>query len=261
MSISGLSALSGSAGAGYGIYGVRASARPPEANQDGNSRSNPTTAAATATPATPAHQNTSATTKDDRPKNLRGNQDPDAANLSEADQIKIKRLQQRDQEVRQHEMAHLAASGGLAMSGATYTFQRGPDGVSYAVGGEVRIDVSPGRNPEETQARARTIVAAALAPAEPSPQDRTVAAQARQMGQQAMQEVLRQQREEATQASSGSEPGPSAHAPRSKPEPGGSSDIPGLAHAPTHRGIQQYQQISGVSETSAATRGALHITA
>lgn len=258
MSISGLSALSGSAGAGYGIYGVRASARPLDASQGGNFRSNPTTAAATTTP---SHPNTSATTKDDRPKNLRGNQDPDAANLSEADQIKIKRLQQRDQEVRQHEMAHLAASGGLAMSGATYTFQRGPDGMSYAVGGEVRIDVSPGRNPEETQARARTIVAAALAPAEPSPQDRTVAAQARQMGQQAMQEVLRQQREEATQASSGSEPGPSAHAPRSKPEPGGNSDIPGLAHAPTHRGIQQYQQISGVSETRAATRGALHITA
>lgn len=101
--------------------------------------------------------------------------------LSEADAAQLAKLQARDRAVRQHEMAHLAASGGLATSGASFTYQKGPDGVSYAVGGEVSIDTSPGRTPEDTIARARQIQAAALAPADPSGQDRAVAAQAAQM--------------------------------------------------------------------------------
>ena len=113
--------------------------------------------------------------------------------LSKAELEQVRQLQQRDREVRQHEMAHLAASGGLATSGATYSFQRGPDGIAYAVGGEVRINLSAGRTPQETIARAETIAAAALAPAEPSAQDRAVAAQARQMEQQAMAEEMRMQ--------------------------------------------------------------------
>jgi hypothetical protein len=90
----------------------------------------------------------------------------------------IDQLKARDTEVRQHEQAHLATAGGLAVSGASYTYQRGPNGVSYAIGGEVNIDTSPGGTPEETIQRARTIQAAALAPAEPSGADRSVAAQA-----------------------------------------------------------------------------------
>jgi len=105
----------------------------------------------------------------------------------------IAKLKARDTEVRQHEQAHLAAAGGLARSGATYVYQRGPDGVSYAVGGEVQIDTSPGRTPEETIARARAIAAAALAPADPSGADRAVAAQAQQMVQQALAEQAQQQ--------------------------------------------------------------------
>jgi hypothetical protein len=101
----------------------------------------------------------------------------------------IEKLKQRDTEVRQHELAHLSASGGLATSGPSYTYQRGPNGVSYAVGGEVNIDTSPGATPQETIARARTIQAAALAPAEPSGQDRAVAARARQLEQQARSEL------------------------------------------------------------------------
>lgn len=101
----------------------------------------------------------------------------------------IDRLKTRDTEVRQHEQAHLAAAGGMAVSGASYTYQRGPNGVDYAIGGEVHIDTSPGRTPEETIARARTIQAAALAPADPSGPDRAVAAQAQQMEQQARAEL------------------------------------------------------------------------
>jgi hypothetical protein len=105
----------------------------------------------------------------------------------------IGKLKARDAEVRQHEQAHLAAAGGLAVSGASYTYQRGPDGVNYAVGGEVQIDTSPGRTPAETIARARAIAAAALAPADPSGADRAVAAQAQQLIQQALAEQAQQQ--------------------------------------------------------------------
>lgn len=112
--------------------------------------------------------------------------------LSKEQQAQVDKLKERDRQVRQHEQAHLAAAGGLAMSGPTYSYQKGPDGVRYAVGGEVNIDTSPGRTPEETVAKARQIRAAALAPAEPSGQDRAVAAQASQMEMQAQMEQTRQ---------------------------------------------------------------------
>jgi hypothetical protein len=113
--------------------------------------------------------------------------------LSAEDLAVIAKLKARDLEVRQHEQAHLAAAGGLAKSGASYTYQRGPDGVSYAVGGEVQIDTSPGRTPAETIERARAVAAAALAPANPSGADRAVAAQARQLELQARAELTLQQ--------------------------------------------------------------------
>jgi hypothetical protein len=108
---------------------------------------------------------------------------------SKEDQAKLDELKATDLKVRQHEQAHLAAAGGLATSGASYTYTRGPDGVSYAVAGEVNIDTSPGRTPEETLERARTIQAAALAPADPSGPDRAVAARAVQMQQEAQSEL------------------------------------------------------------------------
>ncbi|WP_171014068.1 putative metalloprotease CJM1_0395 family protein [Chitinivorax sp. B] len=106
----------------------------------------------------------------------------------QVDQINLNRLQQRDREVRAHELAHIAASGGLARGGASYVYQRGPDGQNYAIGGEVSIDVSPGNTPEETIEKARLVRAAALAPSDPSPQDRAIAAQANQMEIQARAE-------------------------------------------------------------------------
>ena len=114
----------------------------------------------------------------------------DPVQLSDKAKALVRSLQARDQQVRAHEQAHLAASGGLATSGASYTYQKGPDGVNYAIGGEVSIDVSAGRTPEETIARAITVRAAALAPADPSGQDRAVAAAASQLEQQARGELL-----------------------------------------------------------------------
>ena len=53
-------------------------------------------------------------------------------------------------------------------------------------------EVITGRTPDETIQRARQIRAAALAPADPSGQDRAVAAQATQMEQNARMEKARQ---------------------------------------------------------------------
>lgn len=116
----------------------------------------------------------------------------------------ISKLKARDTDVRQHEQAHLAAAGGLATSGASYTYERGPNGVAYAVGGEVRIDTSPGNTPEETIARAHTIEAAALAPADPSGADRAVAVQAQQLEAQARAELAQDQSQGAAPNAAGS---------------------------------------------------------
>lgn len=102
----------------------------------------------------------------------------------------ISELKARDQHVRAHERAHLNASAGYATSGASYTYQVGPDGRRYAVGGEVGIDTSPvAGDLQATIQKARVVQRAALAPSDPSSQDLKVHAQAVQMEMQASQEL------------------------------------------------------------------------
>ncbi|BAL24442.1 putative metalloprotease CJM1_0395 family protein [Azoarcus sp. KH32C] len=129
-----------------------------------------------------------------------------ASQLRAEDQRVLAQLQQSDREVRAHEMSHLAAGAGLVRGGPSYTYQRGPDGQLYAVGGEVSIDTSPGRTPEETIRRAQQVRAAALAPADPSAQDRQVAAAASHMEIEA--------RIEAAQSTESTDTGPGAQAGR-----------------------------------------------
>ena len=120
--------------------------------------------------------------------------------LSEEDQEIVDQLKARDREVRAHEQAHLAAAGPYAQGGPTYTYERGPDGQNYAVGGEVSIDTAPiPGDPEATIRKAQVIKAAAMAPAEPSAQDRAVAAAASQMEAQARLELNQQRQREAEQ--------------------------------------------------------------
>lgn len=120
----------------------------------------------------------------------------DAKNLDKLNdpklQSQIQTLKARDQEVRNHEQAHLSAAGGLAVSGASFEFVTGPDGQRYAVGGEVSIDTSgvPG-DPEATLRKAETIRRAALAPAQPSGQDYSVASKAATMANQARIEMMK----------------------------------------------------------------------
>jgi len=105
----------------------------------------------------------------------------------------LEQLKARDREVRAHEQAHLAAAGGLVRGGMAFSYQRGPDGRLYAIGGEVNIDTSMvAGDPQATLLKAQQIQRAALAPAQPSGQDRAVAAQAAQMAIEARLELARQ---------------------------------------------------------------------
>ncbi len=110
--------------------------------------------------------------------------------LDPKEQALVHKLQARDSEVRAHEAAHQAAGAGLA-GAASFTYQRGPDGRMYAIGGEVPISLKGGSTPEEKIANARQVAAAALAPANPSPQDYAVASKARMMEMSAQQELFK----------------------------------------------------------------------
>ena len=118
----------------------------------------------------------------------------DAVELSqEADEIRT--LQLRDREVRAHEAAHAAAGGAYAGS-PTYSFERGPNGRTYATGGAVSIDISPiSGDPQATLQKAQQVRAAALAPAEPSAQDIKVAQKAQTMAAKARIDISQQMSE------------------------------------------------------------------
>ena len=112
------------------------------------------------------------------------------AQLSVVQLMQVAKLAATDRHVRAHEQAHLAAAGPYARGGPSYSYARGPDGQIYAVGGEVSLDTSPVEgDPEATLQKAKTIQAAANAPADPSSQDRQVAAAAAVMEQAAAQEI------------------------------------------------------------------------
>ncbi|MEM6732275.1 MAG: putative metalloprotease CJM1_0395 family protein, partial [Myxococcota bacterium] len=99
--------------------------------------------------------------------------------LTKDEQREVQELKARDREVRVHEQAHIAASGSLSTAGPFYEYETGPDGRRYVVGGEVKVSAPKGRDPEETIQIQEQLIRAALAPAEPSAQDRRVAAGAR----------------------------------------------------------------------------------
>lgn len=115
--------------------------------------------------------------------------------LTEGEQKQVDELKQIDKEVRAHEMAHKNAGGQYA-SNPTYSYTVGPDNQRYATSGEVQIDASPiDGDPEATIAKMDVVIAAALAPAEPSSQDRKVAATAVTTRNQARAELLSQKKE------------------------------------------------------------------
>jgi hypothetical protein len=116
-----------------------------------------------------------------------GTSSPDQ--LSPDEQQTVQKLKKRDTEVKQHEAAHLAAAGQYAAGGPSYTYQTGPDGRRYAIGGEVPIDVSREKTPEQTIQKMRIVRQAALAPAHPSGADHAIAASASMKESEARREL------------------------------------------------------------------------
>jgi len=117
-------------------------------------------------------------------------QDDNNERYTEQEQQQISELKERDREVIAHEQAH-AGVGGKYAGAPSYSYERGPDGAKYAVSGEVSIDTSKIPNdPHATLVKAQQIKRAALAPAQPSSQDRSVAAKAETMATQARQEIM-----------------------------------------------------------------------
>lgn len=111
--------------------------------------------------------------------------------LTQAELQLVQELKQIDTEVRQHEMAHIAAGGRFITSGATFSYKRGPDGTNYAVAGEVGIDTSPvPGDPQATLQKMRQVKSAALAPASPSSQDLKVASNATSAASKALSDLM-----------------------------------------------------------------------
>ena len=128
------------------------------------------------------------------------NEDENTSNSSESDNQNkdvqqekvINELERRDKEVRSHELAH-ASVGGSFTGAPNYSFETGPDGKKYAVGGEVSVDLSTiAGNPAATIAKMQKVHSAALAPANPSAQDTKVAASAIKIILQAQSELQAQ---------------------------------------------------------------------
>jgi hypothetical protein len=116
-------------------------------------------------------------------------------NIPPEEQQEVQELKRRDQEVRTHEAAH-ATVGGQYAGAPSLEYETGPDGKRYAVSGEVDIDLSEVKgDPQETIDKMEQIQAAALAPAQPSAQDRRVAARAAQIATQARMDLRSQQDE------------------------------------------------------------------
>lgn len=155
--------------------------------------------------------------------------DKKVGGLDEAELKELTELKARDREVRAHEAAHQAV-GGQHAGAISLSYQRGPDGAQYAVGGEVSIDMSPvNGDPQATIEKMRVVRSAAMAPAEPSGQDRAVAAQAMQIMLQAQSELAQAQESsdssvdksasESDEAPSGAEQGERSQSSADEPLP------------------------------------------
>lgn len=158
----------------------------------------------------------------------------------------IAKLQSRDAHVRAHEAAHMAAGGALIRGGASYTYEEGPDGREYAIGGEVSIDSSPVPNdPRATIMKMETVRAAALAPSDPSSADLSVAGSAAAIEAQAWAELA----QENAQQSGGSGTGTSTQT-QATPSTGATGTGPGAGSATQ----QQTAQSPGAGGTGTSAQ-------
>ena len=146
-----------------------------------------------------------------------------AANL-EGDDV-LKGMEARDQEVRTHEEVHQREAGEFAVGGPTYeTVDSRRAGKSFAVGGKVRVDTSEIEgDPRKTLEKMKKIQRAALAPDDPSAQDRKVANEAAVKEQKARGEVQKLEEKGGVPGAAGAASNPSggvAHDERLHHPPG-----------------------------------------
>lgn len=171
--------------------------------------------------------------------------------LNAQQQQVVRQLQSVDRDVRAHEAAHQAAGAGYT-GGASFTYTRGPDGKQYATGGEVPVDSSSvPNNPQATIDKLQVVVRAALAPADPSSQDRSVAADAQARINEARQQLVSAQQSDAQKSDGQKSDGPSSanssaraasayRQAQSAGDAGGSGSTPtggGLASGPRGRAL------------------------
>ena len=100
-----------------------------------------------------------------------------AQGLTPEEEDLVNRLRQRDAEVRRHELSHASALGADAGI-VRYTYQIGPDGRAYAIGGSTEVDMGPESTDAATRAKAQRVRMAAMGVSDPSTADASVAAQA-----------------------------------------------------------------------------------
>lgn len=139
---------------------------------------------------------------------------PRAANgepLTEEEQAELQDMKSRDEEVRVHEQAHQSAGGQYA-SAPHYEYENGPDGKRYVTDGSVNIDVGEESDPQATIDKMQVVKRAALAPAQPSAQDRRVYAEASQKEAEARRELNEQRQKAAAAQGQGQEQSQAASA-------------------------------------------------
>lgn len=203
--------------------------------------------AVSAAPLTPVPESagTREATADQREAAARQELGGKEAQLELVEQVEIRELSTRDREVRAHEQAHMAVGGQYA-GGVSYDYTRGPDGRLYATGGSVSIDISPvASDPAATVDKMQQVQRAALAPAEPSGQDRAVAAQAAQLIAQARAEIAVRNVEDR----------PAANADTASDEPATTPTVESAEAAPVavgRRELATYSQVNSSPVTDQA---------
>ena len=196
----------------------------------------------------------------------------DAENAPENDpgiKNEIRQLEQREQEVIAHEAAHKAVGGQYA-SAASYTYTTGPDDKRYIDGGEVSIRTPSTNDPHEALRMAELVKRAALAPANPSGQDLSVAASATQKAAAARVEISKLAREEAaekrmasqaeksekTEETASARTGDTSSGSKDGKKPSGAG-LSGAAAAHGQKAADAYASLSNIHQASGSS-GKLH---
>ena len=172
--------------------------------------------------------------------NKEKNSDTEETELSPEEQKRTLNLKNRDREVKTHEQAHMAAAGGYAQGGPSFSYETGPDGKRYAVGGSVSIDTSSvSGDLQATIQKARVVRQAALAPADPSGADRQIAARASQMEAKAQRELAQVDKKEVKEEKS-PEKSEESEKTQASDDKQSSPSIEQHRPAKDHRAIQAY---------------------